>query len=244
MIFTRIKRSFYSSKKKLVDWILYAVGEILLITIGVLIALSIQNWNEQRKDKDKGAKIELDIFNDLNSDIIRLTEHMNFMKNQVETISKMLYLTKENNKEKLDSSFQIYNEKLRGFYRFTPTNLNFSTLNLKYNLSLIEDKSIIAKLSGLYHIYANYELNSVTYKESFDDFLIPKMSDYTDAYHNKIIDYKFFYSLEFRNFLSGLKFNLVHEIGEYETTLQEINDLKISIESNLPKWFNKKIKRD
>ena len=28
----------------------YAIGEIVLVVIGILIALSINNWNEQRKN--------------------------------------------------------------------------------------------------------------------------------------------------------------------------------------------------
>jgi len=29
----------------------YAIGEIILVVIGILIALSINNWNENRKEK-------------------------------------------------------------------------------------------------------------------------------------------------------------------------------------------------
>ena len=29
----------------------YAIGEIVLVVIGILIALSINNWNESRKNK-------------------------------------------------------------------------------------------------------------------------------------------------------------------------------------------------
>jgi len=30
-------------------YLLYAIGEILLVVIGILIALQINNWNEQQK---------------------------------------------------------------------------------------------------------------------------------------------------------------------------------------------------
>jgi hypothetical protein len=35
----------------------YAIGEIVLVVIGILIALSINNWNEERKEAQKGLKI-------------------------------------------------------------------------------------------------------------------------------------------------------------------------------------------
>ncbi|NNC44454.1 MAG: hypothetical protein HKN99_01055 [Winogradskyella sp.] len=31
----------------------YAIGEIILVVIGILIALQINNWNEQRKEKQQ-----------------------------------------------------------------------------------------------------------------------------------------------------------------------------------------------
>ena len=36
-------------KNKTVKYFKYAIGEIVLVVIGILIALSINNWNENRK---------------------------------------------------------------------------------------------------------------------------------------------------------------------------------------------------
>ena len=40
-------------KNKTGKYFKYAIGEIVLVVIGILIALSINNWNEVRKDKIK-----------------------------------------------------------------------------------------------------------------------------------------------------------------------------------------------
>lgn len=37
------------SKNKFLSYLLYALGEILLIVIGIFIALQLQNWNEDKK---------------------------------------------------------------------------------------------------------------------------------------------------------------------------------------------------
>ena len=60
---------FRKIRKKLADdnqffkYSRYAVGEILLVVIGILIALSINNWNDERKTR----AIELDLLKELRS---------------------------------------------------------------------------------------------------------------------------------------------------------------------------------
>ena len=46
----RIRRSLLS-ESKFSKYLLYAIGEILLVVIGILIALSINTWNERKKAK-------------------------------------------------------------------------------------------------------------------------------------------------------------------------------------------------
>ena len=48
----------------------YAVGEIVLVVIGILIALQINNWNEDKKTQQRLREFLTEIQNDLSSDII------------------------------------------------------------------------------------------------------------------------------------------------------------------------------
>ncbi len=43
----------------------YAIGEIVLVVIGILIALSINNWNEGKKAKEKEKQVLTEIISDL-----------------------------------------------------------------------------------------------------------------------------------------------------------------------------------
>ncbi|MEH6779913.1 DUF6090 family protein, partial [Maribacter arcticus] len=49
--FFRIIRQQLLAENKFSRYLLYAIGEIVLVVIGILIALSINNWNENRKQK-------------------------------------------------------------------------------------------------------------------------------------------------------------------------------------------------
>ena len=73
----RIIRQDLLSKGKTGKYLKYAIGEIVLVVIGILIALGINNWNENRKSEEKTKQfltsLKSDLRNDLNA-IIEVTE--------------------------------------------------------------------------------------------------------------------------------------------------------------------------
>jgi Family of unknown function (DUF6090) len=70
-------------------YLLYAIGEIILVVIGILIALSINNWNENRKDKIKERNyligIKADLLQDQNS-LITLIPKIEIRLNQYKKV--------------------------------------------------------------------------------------------------------------------------------------------------------------
>ena len=66
---------FRKTRKKLADnnqffkYSRYAIGEIALVVIGILIALQINNWNEARKNKIVEIEILKNLKNAFESDI-------------------------------------------------------------------------------------------------------------------------------------------------------------------------------
>ena len=49
-VFSKVRKKL-ASENKVMAYLRYAIGEILLVVIGILIALQINNWNEARKTK-------------------------------------------------------------------------------------------------------------------------------------------------------------------------------------------------
>ncbi len=77
----------------------YAIGEIVLVVIGILIALSINNWNETKKEKERQVLTE--IISDLEHTLLDLdrvinkrTNNLNRTINSIKTIIDVLETNK------------------------------------------------------------------------------------------------------------------------------------------------------
>ena len=63
-IFRKIRKKMADDNKP-IKYMRYAIGEIALVVIGILIALSINNWNENRKRQNEELFLLVDIKNNL-----------------------------------------------------------------------------------------------------------------------------------------------------------------------------------
>jgi hypothetical protein len=72
----------YLKKGKLKSYLGYAIGEIILVVIGILIAVKVGDINEKRsKEEDFKAALEI-VDKDLQADIARITEVLEFWRNR------------------------------------------------------------------------------------------------------------------------------------------------------------------
>ena len=61
------------SENKTGKYFKYAIGEIILVVIGILIALQINNWNENRLQQKQLLSVYKRILTDIDNDIKELT---------------------------------------------------------------------------------------------------------------------------------------------------------------------------
>ena len=63
--FKKFRRELLSEKSPLGRYFLYAIGEIVLLVVGILIALAVNNWNQDRKDQLLSKDLLVRIHRDL-----------------------------------------------------------------------------------------------------------------------------------------------------------------------------------
>ena len=103
-------------------YLLYAVGEILLVMIGILLALQVNNWNEWRKDRIVEKKILSEVKNTIEMNCQLFLNHrttINDLNNSNDTIISFL-----ENKQSFSSLFQRHFE--RSFRSGTNIYMSFS----------------------------------------------------------------------------------------------------------------------
>ena len=74
-LFRKIRQNLIMENKTS-KYFKYAIGEIILVVIGILIALQINNWNQERKENKQERFILHKLQNEINSDVININNQI------------------------------------------------------------------------------------------------------------------------------------------------------------------------
>jgi hypothetical protein len=94
-------------ENKFSKYLIYAIGEIILVVIGILIALSINNWNEERKEDLVARNIYYNFLRDIKADSISFSTNLKELKD-IDYLHEQLYKTGVKN----DTTIVIKNPSL------------------------------------------------------------------------------------------------------------------------------------
>jgi len=140
-LFRRIRQQLVS-QNKFSKYLLYAIGEVVLVVIGILIALKINNWNQERL-KNVEAKISIEaIYNDIVRDSLLLSQRITSYKELLQHNNELIDLTKSDtaNLETFINVAKNFNptfNKIEAFNNFT-----FNSIESTGKLDLINQNLI------------------------------------------------------------------------------------------------------
>ena len=166
----------------------YAIGEIILVVIGILIALYINNWNEQRKSKEKMNQLLVKVQNELLYNIKEANSNIEFYRRKDSLIYKVL------------------NRNLTYDDYFSSNNLMHLGTSYSNNIILDDDYKSLIQFDGevskkhdvIYEYLREVYVSKKTILERDEKSMIPRFEDFQkkikyekDWYNNVFADIKY-----------------------------------------------------
>lgn len=155
----------------------YAIGEIVLVVFGILIALQINNWNEARKSKVFEEEILTQVQANLIKDKLTLQEIASNFKKAITSSNKVLE-SKWTNQDK--DSLKYWLADVIQFDRFQPLTNAYEVLKSK-GLDQIQNKQLRFLLGTYYDDEAKNVIEAIKdIEETFKVEWIPIMRKEVD----------------------------------------------------------------
>jgi hypothetical protein len=238
-LFRKIRRKLIE-KNNLKKYLFYALGEIILVVIGILIALQINNWNENRKLKIK----ELKILNELHSDLIqnRINIQGNIYGLDQSIRSNEIIKYHIENQLPYNDSLDNHFWRLGAYVAFIMNKTTYDNLK-QIGMDIVSNDSLRLSISDLYGyefvLYKTYEdqylvdhyarniepihISEFTYLDA--NSLVPK--DYNQLKNHPQLIQVIYSSINLYTNFSGLQSRLLNRteslIGEVEKEIKKLN---------------------
>ncbi|WP_299891970.1 hypothetical protein [uncultured Lacinutrix sp.] len=149
--FFREIRKNLLSEGKTVNYLKYAIGEIVLVVIGILIAIQLNNWKQSSIESGLEKKYLINLVTELEQDSIGLTENYRQLQNQAKIKNHFLDLI---NKEiKHDSIIYYFEYQWRPIQPKTAIKSTYSEMINNSHLKIIKNDTLRKKIINFYNAY-------------------------------------------------------------------------------------------
>jgi hypothetical protein len=150
----RIIRYDLVKKNKLGKFLSYAVGEIILVVIGILIAININNWNEERKRKEQEHKIILSLKSEFLESKELLLSTMKVQKKVLERSDTLLQIYEgEMSLPTNDSIKMLVKDGALAWQREELVTGSYNVLINSGNSELVKNDELMRMLAEFYSVY-------------------------------------------------------------------------------------------
>jgi hypothetical protein len=159
-IFIKIRKKLLT-ENKFSKYLLYAIGEIVLVMIGILLALQVNNGNENRKIKIKEKKTLIELRKDLNQNLNDISENIINLQNSKKSNETIIYHIENN--IAYNDSLAYHFSIIYPFVTFSANQTTYETLK-QGGMELISNESLRNSISDIYSTsFKSYQTLEKTY---------------------------------------------------------------------------------
>jgi hypothetical protein len=211
---------------KPVKYLTYAAGEIIIVVVGIIVALYLNNWNHERSNDKLEIQYYQSLRNQLNEDLVTLIDVMDYDQRH---LNQFLFAKKSilmNENERRDTLGVIAMKMVR-YADFRRKSNIYQTLVTSGEINVLKNKMIKEKLATLEQDY-NY-INRLEENHSTIVFsqIIPDLRHVIRFDPLKVEDPGAFFSYKFINFFDILIILMGEKMEAYK---QAKNDIKFTVD--------------
>ncbi|SHH42042.1 DUF6090 family protein [Winogradskyella jejuensis] len=143
------------SENKTSRYFKYAIGEIILVVIGILIALQINNWNQYKKDQKLEQQYYCRLLEDVNQDLVNFNDYVHLLNEKIATNNTLIQRLQDQSMP-LDSIAPLVLKSIKYSIRDAKATTDaFEDIKSSGNLNIIKDLSLKNQLADYYKTLAN-----------------------------------------------------------------------------------------
>ena len=227
-------KSFRKIRQKLIEktqtskYIKYAIGEIVLVVIGILIALQINNWNEQKKYNQLEKRYLKNLTKELKKDSIALLKNYIKLSHQARTKNPLIDILKKG--KETDSLKKFFNLQWRPIYPYTPLKSTFQEMTSSSHLNIINSDDLRSEIVKMYNSYEDLLRDEAFLMDYFKNLVNELSKNIPDLYSPSSKDILKLGENDY--LLNSIRLNGAYtRLGNYEEKLEECSSLLQNIKA-------------
>ena len=234
-VFRKIRKKMADDNRPL-KYMRYAIGEIVLVVFGILIALQINTWNEERKENKIEAKYLKEMLEDYEINLIRSNQVIKRYESMIPTLQGLI---EQSLLEKPSISVDSLNQAcmiINDMPTYSSTDRVYNNLIGSGDLKLLKNKELKTELSVYFEkinilnlVQTTHELELV---ESFQPYIIDHL-DFLAVAPQRLYQFRLpapkendkilevLHTFKFRNIVT-LKWVIITDLLEQNRELEKI----------------------
>lgn len=211
----------------------YAIGEIVLVVIGILIALQIDNWNQERLNTIEEQNYYNNIQRQLNEDNKGILGAITYNNSFLEQFNHAITIIEVNDRTAIDTLAQISLNLMKTSDFHRQSNIYQSMVN-SGEVKLLKNQRIIERLQHLEETYIYLNKLEESHSDAVMIYVVPEISSSIKVFDLSVEQVEKLYDFEFQNIFTLFTGLMVEKNEIYQRALDRIADLNelIDIELN------------
>lgn len=229
--FKKIRQNLLK-KGEIKKYFTYAIGEILLVVIGISLAFQLDNWNEDRINRNIEVQYYDNIRDRIDDDQELIQEQMEFNKGFMKEFRYAYDIIDSNDKSKLDTLGIIIRNTTQ-YSDFDRQGNIYETMVNSGEIKILRNHDIVNGVRELeeYYIYVN-RMESIHY-DAMINHVVKTINPVLKFSTGELMKPEAVFNYEFQNLFSMLIHIMNEKDAVYQKILNQIENLKTLIDEEI-----------